>query len=214
MDLADAMRTNASIRQFAPTPPPAGLIYDALELARFAPSGGNRQGWRVIVIRDAGIRSQLAVHYLEAWEHYVAKWYGGELSEQRQQKLDEANRFARSVAEIPIHLAVWVDLRTVEVTDEALDRPSVVAGGSIFPFIHNFTLACRSLGLGTRVTTLLSGREAELRVLLGAPGEFALAAVIMVGEVVHRPTKLSRRSVGEFATIDHFDGPPLTPADG
>lgn len=210
MDLENTIRTTASLREFSSSPPPQDLIYQALELARFAPSGGNRQGWRVIVIRDAETRLQIAAHYLETWEHYVEKWYAGDLTADRQRKLDEANRFAASVSEIPVHLAVWVDMQTLEITDAHLDRPSVVAGGSIFPFVQNFTLACRSLGLGTRVTTLLSSQESVLRRLLAVPDFYALAAVILVGKPLRQITKLSRHPVEEFATLDSYDGPPLS----
>ena len=66
MDLAQAIRTNASIREFGASGPPDRLIYDALDLARFAPSGGNRQGWRVVLVRDAEMRRRLAERYVEA----------------------------------------------------------------------------------------------------------------------------------------------------
>ena len=169
MDLEEAIRTTASSHRFTDQDPPSHLIHRALELARFAPSGGNRQGWRVVVVRDPDTRRRLCELYLAEWEDYAAKWYGGELSPARQRKLDAGTRFARSIAQIPVHLAIWVDLTTLEVTDADLDRPSVVAGGSIFPFVQNLNLAGRSLGLGTRVTTLLSRREAVVRDLLGAP---------------------------------------------
>ena len=210
MDLEHTIRTTASVREFSSSPPPENLIYQALELARFAPSGGNRQGWRVIVIRDAGTRRQLATTYLEVWDRYVEKWYAGDLTARRQRMLNKANQFAASISEIPVHLAVWVDMRTLEITDADLDRPSVVGGGSIFPFVQNFTLACRSLGLGTRVTTLLSSREADLRRLLAVPEFYALAAVILVGEPLRQITKLSRQPVEEFATLDSYEGPPLS----
>lgn len=210
MDLEEAIRTTASAHRFTDQSPPNHLIYQALDLARFAPSGGNRQGWHVVVVRDQETRKRIGDLYLAEWERYVAKWYGGKLSPTRERKLAAGTGFARSISKIPVHLAVWVDQATLEVTDRDLDRPSVVAGGSIFPFVQNLNLACRSLGLGTRVTTLLSRNEQVIRDLLEAPATYALAAVVMLGLPEHQVTTLSRRPVQDFATIDRYDGPPLT----
>ncbi len=51
MELTDAMRTAATTRRFRPDPVPDDVVYRVLDSARFAPSGGNRQGWHVIVVR-------------------------------------------------------------------------------------------------------------------------------------------------------------------
>ncbi|NUR25325.1 MAG: NADH dehydrogenase FAD-containing subunit, partial [Catenulispora sp.] len=59
MELTDAMRTTGAVRYFRPEPVPDVALYRALEVARFAPSGGNRQGWHVIVVRDRVLRTRL-----------------------------------------------------------------------------------------------------------------------------------------------------------
>ena len=51
MELIDAMRTAGSTREFRNEAVPDEIIYRVLDNARFAPNGGNRQGWRVIVVR-------------------------------------------------------------------------------------------------------------------------------------------------------------------
>ena len=60
MDIYDVMRTTAAVRDFTGDPLPDDVLERILDNARFAPSGGNRQGTRVVVIRDRGTREALA----------------------------------------------------------------------------------------------------------------------------------------------------------
>src|SRR5437764_1498193 len=60
MELDDVLRTTFSARDFTSDPLPDATLYRILDRARFAPSGGNRQGWRVVVVRDRATREALA----------------------------------------------------------------------------------------------------------------------------------------------------------
>jgi nitroreductase len=107
-------------------------------------------------------------------------------------------------------LAVAADLRKVAIMDGNVDhRPAVVGGASIYPFCWSILLSARAHGLGGVMTTFLSRAEPAAAPLLGLPPDHALAATIMLGHPVHQPTKLSRRPVDEFTTIDRFDGEPF-----
>ena len=57
------------------------------------------------------------------------------------------------------------------------------------------------------MTTFLARAEPEARDLLGLPETWAIAAVVYLGHPVSRPTRLRRKPVAEFATVDRFDGP-------
>ena len=60
MDVYEAMRTTFAAREFTDEPLPDRTLFEILDRARFAPSGGNRQGWHVIVVRDRATREALA----------------------------------------------------------------------------------------------------------------------------------------------------------
>ncbi len=57
MELYDVMRTTFAAREFTGDPVPDEALFKILDRARFAPSGGNRQGWRVIVVRDPATKA-------------------------------------------------------------------------------------------------------------------------------------------------------------
>lgn len=207
------MRQLPGCREYRPDDVPDEVLHRVLDDARFAPSGGNRQGWRVVVVRDADLRRRLGELYLPHWQAYVAAHYGpyDEMTPDRRRRVADADRMAETLHEVPVHLLVWVELSVLAVTDIGADRPSVVAGGSIFPFIQNVQLAARQAGLGTRITTLLSYEEEAVRSLVGAPPEWALAALVLTGWPVKLPTKLARNPVESFAFVDHANGEPLRP---
>ncbi|HEY8092742.1 MAG TPA: nitroreductase family protein, partial [Acidimicrobiales bacterium] len=104
---------------------------------------------------------------------------------------------------------VAVDLRALAVIDKDSGRPSIVGGGSIYPFCHNILLAARARGLGGVLTTLITRVEAEARPLLGLEETHALAGMVFLGHPVHQPTRLRRKAVEEFTTVDRLDGPPF-----
>jgi nitroreductase len=60
MDIRTAIRTNGAVRSFTDEVVADATIFDILDDARFAPSGGNRQGWRVAIVKDASLRAELA----------------------------------------------------------------------------------------------------------------------------------------------------------
>ena len=78
MELHEAMRTTFACRDFTGDPLPDETLFRILDRARFAPSGGNRQGWRVIVVRDPATRKALADLTAPAAKRYAAQQQAGE----------------------------------------------------------------------------------------------------------------------------------------
>jgi nitroreductase len=113
------------------------------------------------------------------------------------------------LTEAPVVLAVFVELGLLAAMDAELDRHGVVAGASIYPFCRDILLSARVDGLGGVMTTFAVRREPEVRALFGAPDDYAVAAVIALGRPVHQPSRLTRRAVEDFATVDEFGGRPL-----
>lgn len=207
------MRHTPGCREYLDSPVDDAVIYRVLDNARFAPSGGNRQGWRVVVIRDTATKLAMRDLYLGPWNAYVLEHYGTAetMSPERRKHVDAANQMAATMHEVPVMLSVWVDMSVLAVTDEHAGRPSVVAGGSVFPFVQNLQLAARDEGLGTRITTLLSYSETEVRHLLNAPDGYALAATVLLGWPRRLPKNLNRKPVEWFASKERFGGEPLAP---
>ena len=216
-DLHELMRCAPSTRRFSDEPVSREALERALDNARFAPSGGNRQPWRVIVVTGQATRTTLRELYVPHWEAYFAATGGARLladgeasglAPQQLGRLRAVDEFARSFDSAPVHLVVCVELSALAVTDAALARTSVVGGASIYPFVQNLLLALRAEDLGAAFTTLLVPAEPQVRELLAIPGEFALAGHITVG---HRadpwPKRLSRRPVESFAFSERFGGP-------
>jgi nitroreductase len=216
MELREAMRCAPTSRLFSDEPIDVDVLKGVFDDARFAPSGGNRQGWRVVVVRDAERRRALRDLYLPPWRAYMEQTGGAQMLRDpdafdgsRVRMVQRADHYAQHLDEVPVHLLVGVRLGDVLATDAELPRQSIVGGASIYPFVQNVLLGLRSAGLGAALTTLLVPAEAQVKELVGFPDDVALAAHVGVG---HRadpwPKRLARKPVEEFAFAERF-GEPL-----
>jgi nitroreductase len=225
MELRDALRTTGSTREFSARPVEDAVLFDVLDDARFAPSGGNRQAWRVIVVKDIAQRRAVAATYLDAWHDYVGSLLAGvapfspiaseddrrAAREQRETARARSNPdgFAETLANVPALLVVVADLGALAATDRDLDRYHLVGGASVYPFVWSVLLAAHERDLGGVMTTVAIKNEVALRTILSLPDDFAVAAVMALGYPQRSITKLKRRSVREFASVDAFDGTPF-----
>jgi nitroreductase len=224
MELAEVMRTTPATRTFTDEPVGDDVLHRILEHARFAPSGGNRQGWHVVVVKDPSVRTRIRELYQDAWREYAAHGRAGKVAfapgpdrySQSWVDLDEArateapSSFADRLDQHPVLLIVCVELAALAVLDHGLDRQSIVGGASIYPFCHNVMLKARDEGLGGVMTTAICRREPEVVELLGIPDTHVVASLIALGHPEEVVTRLRRAPVEDFAAVDRFDGSPFT----
>ncbi|MGV0745421.1 nitroreductase family protein [Mycolicibacterium sp. XJ870] len=215
MELYDVMRTTSATRQFTDDPLPDEVLERILDHARFAPSGGNRQGTRVVVIRDRDTRESLADLSVTGARRYIAQQRNGESPWNPLHPMEvsaddlaavKAPR-ATQLLDAAVVLVVCVDLGVVAAFDQDLDRIGVVPGASVYPFVWNVLLAARNEGYGGVLTTMTVAEEPKVKALLGIPDEYAVAAVLPLGKPVRQLTKLKRKPVSEIATRERFNGP-------
>jgi nitroreductase len=208
MEFRQVIETTGTCRFYRPDPIPDDVLARVLDGARFAPTGGNRQGVRFIVVRDAAKRRQLKNWYLPIWEQYVSR-ATSQPGAPRPKLLENADHFARHLDEVPALVVVCANLADILATDRHLDRLSIVGGASVYPSVQNLLLAARAEGLGTALTTLLCAVEPQVKTLFGIPDGVATAAMIALGYPARAfPKKLARRPLSEIGFADSW-GVPL-----
>lgn len=216
MDLRDAIRSTGAVRRFTDDRVDAATVAAILDDARFAPSGGNRQPWRVAVVEDPATRQAMGELMAPVWDEYVAAGATGQVpynvigyTPPEHVEPGRPNDLLEHIDDVPVVLAVAADLASIAMMDGNLGRPTLTGGASVYPFCWNVLLAARARGLGGVITTFLSRAEPAAAPLLGLPATHALAATIFLGVPEHQPTRLRRAQVTEFTTRDRFDGRPF-----
>ena len=221
MDLYDVMRTTFAAREFTDDPVPDEVLHRIFDNARFAPSGGNRQGQKVIVIRDTERKVRLGELCEPALRVYDVQRTAGEFPwntviptevdvEKAKATPSEILPMFRTMDKVPVVLVVALDLRRVASTDKDLDRIGVISGASVYPLVWNIILSARNEGYGGAMTTLLASSEPEVQEMLNLEPHEAVAAMVPIGKPVKQLTKLRRVAVEDFVVRETADGEPFT----
>jgi nitroreductase len=165
------------MRRLKPDPVPNALVRQILEAGVCAPSGGNMQRWRFLVIRDAALKQAVGAYYKRAWDEIVAPRYrAGEPAPGMERErflrlLAAAEYLAAHIHEAPVWIVPCLQGAT----------PSRTAGSSIYPAVQNMLLAARALGLGATLTTLYLSFEQEVEDILGLPPDWHSYALLPIG---------------------------------
>jgi nitroreductase len=226
LDLLTTLRSTGAVRNFTDEPVSDDVLARVLDTARFAPNGGNRQGWRVIVVKDADARRSLRDLYVAGWYDYMALTAAGltpwsPLTDRGEEEAALANArqfaaagaaapgFAEQLDAAPALLLILADLGVLATVDRDLPRYTMVGGASIYPFVWSLLLSARAEGLGGVMTTVAVRQEAALRTLFDIPESVVAAALVVLGHPVAAARRLKRDPVSSFAWVDRYRGAPL-----
>jgi nitroreductase len=202
-DLFEIMRTTRSMRRLKPDPVPAELIRKILDAGVSAPSGGNMQRWRFLVIRDAKVKQTIGAYYKRAWDEVAGPRYRasepapGTNPERFSRMLGAAEYLADHIHEAP----VWI----VPCMEGA--NPTRTTGSSIYPAVQNMLLAARALGLGATLTTLYLNFEKEVEATLGLPADVHSYALLPIGYPVGRFGPVRRVPLADVVYGDQWGHP-------
>jgi len=202
-DLFEIMATTRSMRRLKSDPLPDGLVRKILEAGVSAPSGGNMQRWRFLVIRDPQIKRIVGALYKRAWDEIVYPRYStgapapGTDAERFERMLGAAQHLADHIHEAP----VWI----VPCMEGA--NPTRTAGSSIYPAVQNMLLTARALGLGATLTTLYLNFEKEAEAALGLPADVHSYALLPVGYPLGRFGPVRRVPLADVVYEDQWGRP-------
>ena len=211
MDLYEAMSTLRAVRRLRPDPIDAEIIDRVLTAATWAPTGGNTQPWRIGARTDADKKQALQDLYKPHWDSYLPG-YEARLSHMPEdarassiKAMDAGNYLAAHMHEAPLIAVFCFNPKLMTITDSELDRPSVVGGGSVYPAVQNFLLACRNEGLGCVLTTLLCYEEDAVKELLGIPEDWYPCAHVPVGyPVLGGHGSIRRRALDQMVRYNQW----------
>jgi len=210
-NIYEAMSTLRAVRRLRIDPIADAVLQRILQAAAWAPSGGNVQPWRVVVVRDTEKKQAIGELYRPLWQKYgaghrklLSKLSGAELAKQKRM-LAAADHLGEHMGEAPALFVFCFKPTSMAITDINMDRPSIVGGGSVYPAVQNAMLACRSEGIGCVLTTLLCAEETAIKSLLDIPEEWYTCGVMPIGYPVgkgHGP--ITRKSVNKLVFADTF----------
>jgi len=203
VEFFDVVTTQRAMRRLESEPIPEAQLRQIMDAAICAPSGGNRQGWRFVIVRDPAKRARLGELYREGWgELAKVPYYAGAAKEPvgspTRRMVDSAAHLAEHMGEAPVIVVACITL------DPGV-KPTVTTGASIYPAVQNLMLAARALGIGSCLTTIHRYRDAQVKELLGIPTDVETVALIPLGYPLGKFGRPPRRPVSEVTFADVWD---------
>ena len=178
-------------------PVPRSVILECIALSQQAPTGSNSQGWRWLVVDDAGKRKGLAEIYRQGAEQYLRQAEKSATDAQSKRVFDSALYLMDHLAEVPVHVIPCLVGRPPEGSPGAAWSGYL---GSIYPAVWNFQLALRARGLGSALTTLHLLQEKSAAKLLGIPDDVMQIALLPVAYTQGTDFKRAARPAPETIT--------------
>jgi nitroreductase len=207
MPLREAMSTQRAIRRLRDDPVDDELVLECLEFATRAPTGGNRQGWEFVVVRDPEVLHQLARLNRQAWSVYRRIQHRNAARDGAASKIVAAVQWqADHFEEVPVVVVACLHGRP------PLFGPPVLATswyGSIYPAVQNLLLAARAAGLGAALMTLPLWSVRLARRTLGLPRTVTPVAVVPLGWPRGRYGPTTRRPVEDLVHLDRYGHQPF-----
>jgi nitroreductase len=202
MDFFDVVTTQRAMRRLKPDAIPDDIMRRIMDAAICAPSGGNRQNWSFVVVRDPAKRARLGELYREAWGELMKVPYYASAS--KEPASSPAGKMLASARHLGEHLG---EAPVIVLACVALDpgvKASLTTGASIYPAVQNIMLAARALGIGSCITTIHRFRDAQVKELLAIPVEVETAALIPLGYPLGKFGRPPRLPLSEVAFADRW----------
>jgi len=207
------LTTTRSVRRRLDLVRPVGedVVLDCLEIALQAPTGGDAQGWRWIVITDPATKARVRDLFVEALTEASGGRHPQGTSGPGDGMLEGAWHLAKHLDQVPVLVVACI---RGALTPRSTPAHAGSLYGSIYPAVWNLQLALRARGLASVMTTVHLLRHREMAQLLGIPENVTQAALIPVAHLLGgdlRPAR--RRPARQVAFRDRWDGPWTAEAD-
>jgi len=166
MDVREALYTTRAMRRVASDPIPDDVQARLLDAAIRAPSGGNTQNWRFLLVDDRAVKATIGPLYRQSldtlWRTIYADRLAAANATPDDPESDQLLRIQRSAQ----HLADHFEAIPLFLFAFVQHDPS---GGSIFPAVWSAMLAARAEGVGSSLTSVLLFHGDEVLDALGVP---------------------------------------------
>ncbi|HEU0166638.1 MAG TPA: nitroreductase family protein [Chloroflexota bacterium] len=196
MPIGEAIFTQRAIRRLKPDPIPDEVLETILQAARRAPSGGNLQPWRFLVVRDPDLRRQLAECYVASWWHRRRAMGIAKPEDMPRDNSSgmaalyfttDAEHFSRA----PVHILVC----------------NVSQADNVMTACQNLMLAARALGIGSTITRIGEPSDERVHELFGIPPEVDATLCIPMGYPLGKFGDAARKPMSELAFLDRWQQP-------
>ncbi len=204
-DLFEIIRTTRAMRRIKPDPVPEALVRQILEAGICAPSGGNYQRWKFLVIMDIAVKQKVQALYKRAYDEVIGPRYAtsapppGVTPEKYARQHAAVEYLTDHFHEAP----VWI----VVCQEDGAATPGRTAGASVYPAVQNMLLAARALGLASTLTTRHTMFAAEADAAMGLPPGVNSYAILPIGYPMGKFGPVGRASLEKVAFSETWGTP-------
>ena len=207
MDVREALYTTRAMRRLAPDPIPDDVLLRILDAAIRAPSGGNTQGWRFLLVDDPEVKAQIGPIYRRCLGQLWETFYKPRLDAAAANPEAEESKEMFSIQRSAQHLADNFESYPLLLFSFVQFDPT---GGSIHPATWSAMLAARAEGVGAALTSVLLFEGQAVLDILGVPADqgWQMASCVTFGYPTGRWGVAKRRPAHEVTFRNRWGASP------
>jgi len=191
--LFDIFTKRRTVRRFQSTPVPKEHLLKILDAARSAPTAGNQQPWKFLVVEDRqklnALKGEAAAWYIEAYKHRK-KPEQKELSDVQE----KINNTLEAVLSAPVYVAILVDTRE-KYPDYVMTDGALAAG--------YLMIAARALGYGTGFFTTFFPED-RIKKIFDIPDAYRLICFTPIGVPDKWPDSPQKKKLADLVVFEKF----------
>lgn len=207
MDVFEALYTTRAMRRVRPDPVPSDVQASILDAAIRAPTGGNAQNWRFLLVDDAEVIARLAPLYKAGIDSLWVTLYADRVAWAAEDPDDPERQAFLRVQRSAQWAADNFTAYPLLLFGFAQHDPT---GGSIYPALWSAQLAARAHGVGSTLTAVLLFADGEVKEILGVPADegWNQAGCVLMGYPTGRWGVAERQPVQQVSYRNRW-GEPL-----
>jgi nitroreductase len=185
----DLIRSRRSVRNFLSKKIPRDDLEKILDMGRFAPTAGNKQPWKFLILETEDIKLEFRNILIQYWTRFVQEQ--SRRNEEKKSRISELKKVLNNIFRAPIIIFIFVNTKSF---------PDLVIFDGVLA-AQNILLASHALGYASSFQTTYFPEDA-VKEFFSIPSAFKFVCALPIGKIALLPRIPKKKPLNSFIWED------------